>query len=82
MVAAAGKTVVAGGGLDRDTRDRDVAAIALYALGVERPEQFTARIPDGLFEDVKGEIRPIWKDPADWFISSFMWLITLCTAAF
>ena len=30
-------------------RNRDVAAIALYALGVEKPEHMTASVPDGLF---------------------------------
>ncbi|MBQ7542677.1 MAG: alkaline phosphatase [Clostridia bacterium] len=79
-VAAAGKTVVCAGTLDNQTRDRDVAAAVLYALGIERPENFTARIPANLFTDVKGEKRPILKDPTDWLISSFMWLVTLSTA--
>ena len=81
-VAVAGKTVVAGGKPDSDTRDRDIAAIALYALGIERPSNFTARIPAGVFEDVKGEIRPFWKDPLDSFISAVMWPVTLITAVF
>ena len=55
---------------------------ALYALGIDRPDNFTARIPSNLFEGVKGEPRPILKDVLDWFISSFMWLITLATAPF
>ncbi len=61
-VAVAGKTVVSGGTLDSDTRDRDVAAIALYALGIENPDVMTARIPANLFEGVKGETRPFYKD--------------------
>ena len=62
------------------TRDRDVAAITLYALGIDRPDNFTARIPADLFNDVKGELRPNYRDVLDWFISAFMWLITLTTA--
>jgi len=79
-VAVAGKTVKAGGKMDADTRDRDVAAITLYALGIDRPDNFTARIPADLFNDVKGELRPNYRDVLDWFISAFMWLITLTTA--
>ena len=81
-VAFAGKTVKAGGKLDSDTRNRDVAAVALYALGIERPSNFTARIPANLFEDAKGELRPFYKDPLDSLISAVMWPITLVTAVF
>ena len=35
--------------LSEDTRNRDVAAIALWALGIEQPEHFTASVPDELF---------------------------------
>lgn len=35
--------------LPEGTRNRDVAAIALYALGIEKPEQMTASVPYGLF---------------------------------
>ena len=78
-VAAVGKTVVPGGTLDRDTRNRDVAAIALYALGIERPSVMTARIPANLFEGVDGERRPIEKDIFDAVFSAMAWVITLCT---
>lgn len=61
-VAVAGKTTVAGGALDAETRNRDVAAIALYALGIERPAQMTARLPANLFADVIGEERTLGKD--------------------
>ncbi len=81
-LAVAGKTVKSGGKMDADTRNRDVAAIALYALGIERPDYMTSRLPADLFKDVKGEIRPISKDISDWFISRFAWLVTLCTALF
>ncbi len=61
-VAAVGKTTVAGGALDGETRNRDVAAIALYALGIDRPAHMTARIPANLFQGVQGEERTLGKD--------------------
>ena len=50
---AVGKTV------DRDTPivdgdNRDIAAIAAYALGLECPETWTSRVPTGVFWDVTG----------------------------
>ena len=79
-VAAAGRTVVSGGKMDRLTRDRDVAAIVLYALGIDRPQTMTARIPANLFEGVAGERRSFFKDVVDGIVSPVMWLVTLCTA--
>ena len=80
-VAAAGKTVVKGGKFDSDTRNRDIAAMTLYALGYEMPEEdFTARIPDDLFEGVDGEARPVSKDFADYIISALAWVVTLITS--
>ena len=79
-IAAAGKTVVAGGTFDRDTRNRDVAAIALYALGIERPEHMSARMPANLFNDVAGEKRSVKNEWPDTIISKLAWLVTLCTA--
>ena len=81
-LAVAGKTVKAGGKMDSDTRNRDVAAIALYALGVERPEYMTARLPANLFKDVVGETRSAKNDLADYILCRFAWLLTLCTALF
>ena len=81
-LAVAGKTVKAGGKMDLDTRNRDVAAIALYALGVERPEYMTSRLPANLFDDVVGETRSAKNDLADYILSRFAWLLTLCTALF
>ena len=78
-VAAVGKTVVPGGTLDKDARNRDIAAIVLYALGIERPAHMTARIPGNLFEDVEGERRPFEKDIFDTIFSAMAWIITLCT---
>lgn len=80
-VAVSGKTVVSGGKLDSDTRNRDIAAIALYALGYEKPaEDFTARIPADLFEGVDGEARPVSKDFVDYIVSALSWVITLITS--
>ena len=79
-VAVAGKTVKDGGKMDAKTRNRDVAAITLYALGIEKPDNFTARVPAEVFGDVNGEKRPVFRDLLDWFISGVMWLVTLTTA--
>ena len=73
--AAAGKTVVPGGKLDKTTRIRDIAAAALYALGVERPKDMSARIPADLFTDVKGERRSFFRDMLDGIISPIMWVV-------
>ena len=81
-VAVKGKTVKSGGNLDADARNRDVAAIALYALGIARPTHMTARIPADLFESTPGEARPVQRDLADLFVSSLAWIITMITAAF
>lgn len=52
-VALAGKTVN-NVTLPQGTRNRDVAAIALYALGVEQPSYMTAKVPAGLFGEEHG----------------------------
>ena len=44
-------------GVIRDMELQDVAAVVLYALGVEQPEIQTARIPEGIFPGVGGEAR-------------------------
>lgn len=79
-VAVAGKTVVAGGTLDKHTRNRDVAAIALYALGVERAQHMSACVPANLFRDVAGERRSIRYEIPDTILSGVAWIITRCTA--
>ena len=72
-----GKTVVPGGTMDRDVKLRDVAAVSLYALGVKPTEwSFSARVPGGLFADVKGQLRPYHGDVIDLLCGSFMWLYT------
>ena len=79
-LAVAGKTVKKGGQLDKLARNRDVAAIALYALGIERPAHMSARLPADLFADVLGEPRSVKNDALDNFVSLFAWLVTLMTA--
>ncbi|MBQ6420548.1 MAG: alkaline phosphatase [Clostridia bacterium] len=78
-LAVKGKTVVKGSMLDKSARNRDVAAIALYALGIERPEYMSARLPANLFEGVAGEKRPVTKDSGDFILSALSWIITLIT---
>ena len=79
-IAVRGKTVISGGTMDKCTRTRDLAAIALYALGVERPDSMTSRVPANVFVDVRGERRAIYKDPFDAVTSALAWIVTLCTA--
>ena len=76
-IAVAGKHVVSGGTLDGVTRDRDIAAITLFALGIEKPGTMSARVPANLFADTPGESRSFYKDPIDGLLSPVMWLVTL-----
>ncbi len=75
-IAVRGRTVVSGGKMDSITRTRDVAAIALYALGLERPRVMTARVPANLFVDVRGETRALYKDPLDAATAALAWILT------
>lgn len=75
-IAAAGKTVAAGGTLDKTTRDRDIAAVALFALGLGRPKTMSARVPANLFAETPGEARSFYKDVIDGIISPVMWVVT------
>ena len=79
-LAVKGKHVVGGSSIEKDTRNRDVAAITLHALGLERPAYMTAKIPDQLFDDVSGETRNWKNDVLDTILSSMAWFITLSTA--
>ncbi len=78
-VAVKGKTVVAGGAMDDDTRNRDVSAIALYALGIERPAHMSSRVPANLFENTEGEQRDISRDLPDAILCKLAWVITVLT---
>ena len=79
-VAVKGKTVVPGGAFDRNTRNRDVAAIALYALGIDRPAHMSAVVPANLFSDVAGEKHALYPDLIDAITARFFLIITKLTA--
>ena len=49
--------------LDANARNRDVAAIALYALGIDIPDHFTAKVPAGLFG--KSREKTVEPNPAE-----------------
>lgn len=72
-IAVSGKTVIAGGTMDKITRSRDIAAIALYALGVDMPSYFSARVPSDLFIGVEGKPRFIARDFLDCITSTLSW---------
>ncbi|MCR5523168.1 MAG: alkaline phosphatase [Clostridia bacterium] len=78
-VAVKGKSVKAGADMDKDTRNRDVAAMVLYALGTERPGHMSARIPGNLFNGVDGETRPVKNELLDTVIAKITRVITVCT---
>lgn len=61
MVAVAGKTVEKG--TIGDVEIRDIAAIACYALGLEQPETWSARVPSGLFDGVEAGERAEFEYP-------------------
>lgn len=63
MFAAAGKTVEKNGTIE-EMEIRDTAAIVTYALGLESPERWTARVPSGLFAGVNASVRPVYLDKA------------------
>ena len=76
-IALTGKTVKEGGTLDFDTKLRDVAAIALYALGIKCTTwHFSAKVPANCFKDVLGQIRPVYRDIIDMLCGAFMWIYT------
>lgn len=58
-LAVSGKTVLPGADMSRGTKNRDVAAIALYALGIKQPAHMTAVVPGNLFCDVPYSPRPL-----------------------
>ena len=57
-LAISGKTVISGADMTYCTRNRDVSAIALYALGIEQPSYMTSVVPGNLFTDVSSSTRP------------------------
>ncbi|MBE6540854.1 MAG: hypothetical protein E7672_00180 [Ruminococcaceae bacterium] len=58
MYAVVGKTITKGTIGDMSIRDN--AAIVAYALGIEPPKNWTARIPGGVFEGVDEQERPVY----------------------
>ena len=58
MLAVSGKTVIPNADMTFTTRNRDVAAIALYALGIAQPSYMTAVVPGNLFTGVNATMRP------------------------
>ncbi|MBQ7599649.1 MAG: alkaline phosphatase family protein [Clostridia bacterium] len=62
MIAVAGKTVVKGAMGEADLRD--IASMALYALGLEQPASYTGRVPAGVFPGVDETERPVYTAPA------------------
>ena len=61
LFAAKGKTVEQGTIGEMDVRD--TAAIVLHALGLEQPENMTARVPSSLFVGVEASERPVYEGP-------------------
>ena len=62
MFAATGKTVIAGEIGDMEVRD--TAAVVLYALGLNAPITYTARVPSGIFGGVEAPAeRPSYVNP-------------------
>lgn len=57
LLAVRGKTVV--NGTIGEVENRDIAAIVTYALGIQQPSGWTARVPSNLFEDVVAQDRPV-----------------------
>lgn len=58
MFAVLGKNVIQDGQIV-DIEPRDVASIILCALGIQQPENYSGRVPSGIWKDVGGEERPI-----------------------
>jgi len=74
MVAACGKTVEKG--VIQEMEIRDCAAIILYALGLEAPDTWTARVPSGLFSGVTAGERPVYEIEYDNPFRNGVWKIT------
>lgn len=62
MFAATGKTVAKDSTIST-MYNRDAAAIALYALGIQAPETYTGIVPGGLFTETVDETRKEYNDP-------------------
>lgn len=61
MFAASGESVIKNG-TPEDMYIRDIPAVVMYALGLECPENWTARLPAGIFAGVGGGERKTYID--------------------
>ena len=59
MFAVSGESVIKNG-TPKDMETQDVAAVVMYALGLECPENWTSRVPTGIFEGVGGGSRGVY----------------------
>lgn len=57
FVAVKGKSIKRKSAVD--VRNRDVAAIALYGLGIEVPEHMTGKVPTGMFDGTREVQSPV-----------------------
>ena len=64
LFAVAGHTVENAGAVNMQSRD--VASVALYAIGLPQPESYTSRVPSGIFRGVEAGERPEFHDPANY----------------
>lgn len=71
ILAVAGKTVNKGK-INENAHNRDVSAIALYALGIEQPAAFITSVPEGLFGEEREKI--VEENPQE-FADSLLYLL-------
>ena len=72
--------------LNEDVRNRDVAAIALYALGIGQPDHMTAAVPAELFGDYVEKETPAAQSSAVTYLRKFAYffvrMVNLLVAVF
>ena len=73
--------------LGEEVHNRDVSAIALYALGIEKPDHFISNVPEGLFGESRE--KTVAENPADtayllWknFLYTFVRMVNLIVGPF
>ena len=71
ILAVAGKTVNKGK-INENAHNRDVSAIALYALGIEQPAAFITSVPEGLFGEERE--KTVEENPQE-FADSLLYLL-------
>ncbi len=75
FVGVKGKTV--GENNTYRVRNRDVAAIALYALGIEQNPEMAATVPNGLFTGNTNEPATFWDEICVFFETAIMYLTNI-----